>query len=221
MSIIEIVIIQAVVHTAFMVILCDICGFQNLEHANFCGKCGVDFREPKEDVIEKENPSIKKRSPAKPRKSDSKDEDNLKVIKWCWLKSFDLPHAIVLWSMLANGRSELGFCDCPTCNQGFRELLACGKKENGNRTVTTSSRKIVKEASDIDIPNFSLDLSTIFNQPNETKKGTPGKNAGNDDDKSQKNGKIVIEVDGAFIEHSVLKVLASDTGRKIIRETVK
>jgi hypothetical protein len=200
-----------------MTIECDICGFKTPGQPNFCSGCGVDLREQSERAVEEKKPRITNHTPKKsdPSKDELKNEDALHIIKWCWIKTLDLPHALILLIMLVNGKSRLGFCDCPICNLGFRELLASKKNLIDKRNLKSSSREIVKEARSLDITKFSMDLSSLFSQTRETT------TRGNSDNKNRKDGKIIIEIDNTVIENAVLKVLASNPGQEIIRGVIK
>jgi hypothetical protein len=63
--------------------------------------------------------------------------------------------------MLLDGSSKLGFCNCTTCNQGYREYLATLKKRDG-RSIGANSREIVKEVYGKDLSDVELDIAKLF-----------------------------------------------------------
>ena len=52
-----------------------------------------------------------------------------------------MPHCLILLSLLAQGKSELGFCGCSICNQGYRELLAFIENLSGRNFFGTLFRE--------------------------------------------------------------------------------
>lgn len=142
------------------------------------------------------------------------------MVKWCWLKTYELPYALVLMSRLAQGKSELGFCDCGICAQGYREILAFKENLSG-RDVNSHSREIVLKARETKISDISLDISDLLlTYPSSDKKESPGKEVPPTPIKSQASeGKILIEIDEGIIENAVVKVLQSEKGRQIIQES--
>jgi len=158
--------------------------------------------------------------PSTSSKSDEKSADPFRVINWCWIKSLDPLCVLLFMAKLAKGESKFGFCECSICNQGYREILAASKKINGKKILTATSPEIIQEALNTDITKFQINLSTIMGNSDSnnesydytSKKG--GKNNIRDD-------KILIEIDKTIIENAIISVLVSDSGKKIISESVK
>lgn len=203
-------------------VVCDICGYKNPGNLNYCGGCGVDLRESKDGDVPP-NPLRKRRVFGKTPTSrqEGKDiEEKLRVVKWCWLRTYELPYVLVLMSRLAQGKSELGFCDCGICTQGYREILAIKENISG-RDVDSHSREIVLKARETKISDISLDISDLLlTYPSSEKKERPGKEVSPTPTKSQASeGKILIEIDEGIIENAVVKVLQSEKGRQIIQES--
>jgi hypothetical protein len=210
-----------------MVIECDICGFKNPGDPHFCGGCGVDMREPKEPETDKEREKTreipKKKSSSNTPKADKKDEN---VIKWCAIRatcnsfSMTYPMFFSLVLSLAQGKLKLGFCGCNSCQQGYRELLAEFAHNEGRKNITASSREIVIKAREIDLNGFNIDISEFLKRlgPSSKQDDLPEPTA---TARKRDSGKIVIELDKAIIENTVLDVLSSEAGRKIIKEISK
>ena len=210
-----------------MVLICDNCGTKNIGEPNFCIGCGVDLRESGEPGLEKKK-DRKKRDEVKSRidknpKNQQKEKDlieQFRIIKWCWLKTYDMPYVFIFISLLAQGKSRLGFCDCTICNQGYREFLAFKELLDGKK-VSSHSRDIVKKARDQDMSKISWDLSDLllnysFFDDQETPRNkitTPVQKpvAG--------KGKILIEIDEDIIENAVVKILQSEKGQQIIQDS--
>jgi hypothetical protein len=203
-----------------MVIECDICGFKIFGQQNYCSGCGVDLREPKETSKEEvSKPMIKKKkTDPMPQEQDKKNDDKLRIIKWCWLKSWELPAVLFLISMLASGKSKLGFCECATCNQGYREFMAISENSSGKK-LKASSREIVKKTREENITEFTMDVSDLLkklgsqedNKTNQETTVTPIRNT------LVNEGKILLEIDETVIEHAIIKVLSSDKGQQMIK----
>lgn len=203
-----------------MVIECDICGFKIFGQQNYCSGCGVDLREPKETPAEKvSDPMIKKKkTDPMPQEQDKKNDDKLRIVKWCWLRYWELPPVLILISMLASGKSKLGFCECATCNQGYRELMAL-TPSNSSKKLKASSREIVKKTREENITEFTLDISDLLkklgsqedNKTNQETTVTPIRNT------LVNEGKILLEIDETVIEYAIIKVLSSDKGQQIIK----
>ena len=207
-----------------MVIECDICRFKNPGDPNFCGGCGVDMREPKESENEKVRENTRK-IPKKnsSSKTEKKDEN---VIKWCVIRatcnSFSMTYPLFfsLVLTLAQGKAKLGFCGCNSCQQGYRELLAEFAHNEGKKKITASSREIVIKARETDLKGLNIDISEFLKRVESSSKqeDSPEKNSIST---KRDSGKIVIELDKAIIENTVLDVLSSEAGRKIIKEIAK
>ena len=160
----------------------------------------------------------KKKTDPMPQEQDKKNDDKLRIIKWCWLKSWELPAVLFLISMLASGKSKLGFCECATCNQGYREFMAISENSSGKK-LKASSREIVKKAREEDITGFTLDIADLFkrlgshddNKANQKTTEKPMRNT------TANEGKILLEIDETVIEYAIIKVLSSDKGQQIIK----
>ena len=204
-----------------MVIVCDICGTKNIGEPNYCTVCGVDLRESEEPGLEKKKDRRKKgekRTPA--NQHDEKSiRETFRVIKWCWLKKYEMPHVLILMSMLAQGRSTLGFCDCAICNQGYREFIAFRENLDGNH-VTSHSREIVLRARENDMSTISWNLSDLLLHYSIDDDETPESKSSQPVHKSvAREGKILVEIDEEIIENAVLKILQSEKGQHIIQES--
>ncbi len=200
---------------------CDICGFPIVGQQNYCSGCGVDLREPKDDdseAIEK-LPIQKEMKSPKYSNKEKKDDDLLRVIKWCWLRSWQLPHVLVLLSLLVEGKSEFGFCDCAICNQGYREILAFKTNLSEEKKLKASRREIVKQAQGKDITQYTLNIPELLGilGSKEKKVVSQGPVATTKENLSLNEGKILIELDEAIIERAVIKVLSSEEGQNIIK----
>lgn len=208
-----------------MVVKCDICGFTIEPNARFCGGCNVDLKEPKDDesmkVTTEKPQGGKKQINSSPKKEVSERE---KVINWCAIRalcnscemSFPLYFNLVV--ILARGEKKLGFCHCSACNQGYREMLASITNATENKKLTAQSREIVIKARGDKIDGLKFDLSEFIGKLNE-KEEAPLKHENKDPTpQNTNNRKILIELDEAIITNTILKVLSSDAGQKIIKE---
>lgn len=202
-------------------IICDICGAKNLGQSNYCVGCGVDLRESKDSIPEKRNvvrKRIEKNSKTHQNEKDLKDQ--FRVIKWCLLKTSQMPYVLLFMSMLVQGKSTLGFCDCTICNQGYREFLAFKELLDG-RKISSHSREIVKKARDEDMSKISWNLSDLLlnyslfedQEPSKSHTSAPIQKS------VAGEGKILIEIDEGIIENAVIKVLQSEKGQNIIQES--
>jgi len=202
-------------------IICDICGTKNIGQPNYCIGCGVDLRESKESSQEKKK-DRRKRS-EKRTSGNQQDEKSIRekfrVIKWCWLKKYEMPHVLILISMLAQGRSTLGFCDCTLCNEGYREFIAFRENLEGNH-VTSHSREIVQRAREQDMSTISWNLSDLLLHYSIDDDEIPRTQSSQPVHKSTvREGKILIEIDEEIIANAVLKILQSEKGQRIIQES--
>lgn len=204
-----------------MVIKCDICGFLNTDTSDYCGGCGVDLREPRGDAVETpvKLKILRSKKPSKPPREES-DENRFRIVKWCWIRNFQLPHVLVLLSFLAEGRSVLGFCDCATCNQGYREILAFVAGVSGEKEINPASREIVKKAQGVDITKITYSISELIEVlGSENKTGVAHKPIVKPIQSARVNGgKLLIELDDAIIERAVVKVLRSEEGQNLIKK---
>lgn len=200
--------------------ICDICGWDKIgENDNFCGKCGVDLKEPigseYENQIE-ENPD---NSPRTKKKSDKPT-----VFNWCLIyhsfshNTIELPLFLQLLLMFGSGEADIGFCDCAACNQGYRELLAVFENLKGNKKIKSSSRMIVKKLREKDISKITLDLPNFVKGSRE--KRLTNQSAENPELPGEINNRpeIIVKIDSALIENSIVKVLKSKRGQELIKK---
>ena len=200
-----------------MITKCDICGFPIVGQQNYCNGCGVDLRVSKENKIG-DIPTLKSKVRPPPRK-EIENEKTIPVIKWCWLKWGELPHVLAMIALLAQGKSELGFCECAACNQGYREWLAFTTNLDGKENLNASSREIVKRAREEDFTDITLNVANLVNNL-----GSKGKDLTNQVTTAPtapihrtSEGKILIELDESVIERAVLNVLSSEEGQNILK----
>lgn len=202
--------------------MCNLCGHELEESANFCGNCGVDLEEARTDIAKVKRStrtkSLKKAIP--PIKTDNQSDDSLRMIKWCWIKTLNDPLCVlVLMAKLAKGESEFGFCDCPICNQGYREILVALKKIKESKNLTANSPEIVREAQNIDITKIRFNLSEIIAKSSEKSQQIDyNKSLGINTDLHEK---VLIEIDKSVLEKAIVNVLESERGKKIISNAVK
>jgi len=201
---------------------CDLCGFPIIDQQNYCSGCGVDLREPKEEESDKSATTIMgERSKSSMKKNQDKaEEDKFRIIKWCWIRSAQLPYVLVMICFLAEGRSELGFCDCAICKQGYREILAVVTGLSEKRKVNPASREIVKKAQDVDITQITFNISELMDVVgSRPKTQISGERAATNIQSTRTdNGKIVIELDDTIFERAVMKVLMSEEGQNLIKK---
>ena len=211
-----------------MIEKCDICGFEYESTAHFCGKCGVDLREPKtvDNVTLDTTPPqpIKKKSKSSSKNEDIKDDS---IIKWCLISALcnsyqmTFPIFINLVLSFADGKKHLGFCDCPACNRGYRELLAYVTSGTEKKKLTASSREIVIKARETKIDGMKFDVSHFLSRENIAgdDKSKPGHELPR---KEQVNAdKITIEINPDVLENAVYNILKSERGRVLIQQIKK
>ena len=206
-----------------MINKCDICGFDYEPTAHYCGGCNVDLREPRGSDV---NIDIEPNKPKKPKAKESskkKDSDNEDVIHWhsvramCNQYSMSFPNFFFLMMILGRGEKKLGFCDCTSCNIGYREMLALIANVTEKKKLTAHSREIVIKARGEKIDGHTIDFSGLIGkmrekevseQPEEKQESVP----------QQTNaGKIMIEIDPGVLENAVFAVLKSERGQEAIR----
>lgn len=198
---------------------CDICGFKIMKDAHYCNGCGVDLLEGKATDSKMNHKQKQKISQPEGKKTEieSANDDKLRIIKWCWIKTLPFPYVIVLFVLLAEGRSKIGFCSCATCNQGYREYLSSMKSSDLSK-INANSREIVKEVYGKDLSDIELDVAHVFGKsiyknldPSDSQ-GITGKNTSNS---------ISIEIPSEIIEVGIEKALAGENGQKLIKEAMK
>lgn len=184
----------------------------------------MDLREPKgSDNVEIDTkPNKLKKIKAKESSKKKKlDEEN--VIHWhmvramCNFTSMSFPNFFILLMLLGRGEKKLGFCDCPSCNQGYREMLATIVNVTEKKKLTAQSREIVIKARGEQIDGHTIDFSTLIQKtldkegkelPEEKPESIPPR---------ANNRKIVIEIDPSVLENAVFSILKSEKGQEIIR----
>lgn len=201
--------------------ICEICGFKYPSEAHYCGKCGVDLTD-KTELQPPVNPKKVSKS-SKKRNSAKDNQSNENVIKWCEI------HAVMTWHemtfpfflnlvlLFAEGKKDLGFCDCAVCNLGYREIQTTIINLTEKKKLKPSSREIVSKYHDADIAGMKIHFPQLMSR------GMENQNDDNNiihSDYSPKNDeKITIEIDKDVIENIILKILSSERGQKIIRNS--
>lgn len=172
---------------------------------------------------QKPNPK-KNWNPVDKDKSESKKKppSDEKIIHWHSIKAIcnsydmDFPLFLNLIIMFARGEKKLGFCDCASCNQGYRELQAWIINVTEKKKLTAHSREVVIKSSYDTIDGMIYDISRFLHRDGETW----------NEDKSEQNessakkitpGKITIEIDSNVLENAVFDILKSEKGREIIQ----
>jgi hypothetical protein len=203
---------------------CDICGFNYEPHARYCGKCGVDLLELRgpESVNLDTKPNTPKKLKAKVA-SKKKGSENEGVIHWhrvralCSQYSMSFPNFFFLIMMLGRGEKKMGFCDCASCNQGYREMLATIANVTENKKLTAQSREIVIKARGEKIAGHTIDFASLLRKGEETKGNVKSHENPESGPHRVSSGKIVIELDPGVLEDVVFAVLKSEKGMEIIR----
>jgi len=152
-----------------MIDTCDICGFHHGPNDHYCGRCNVDLRERKMPGEQKPNPE-KNWSSDEWKKHSSKKQppEDEKVLHWCAIRavcnSFDMsfPLFFNLVIMLANGKKQLGFCGCASCDRGYRELQAWIINGTEKKNLTAQSREVVIKSSYDKIEGMTFDLAEFL-----------------------------------------------------------
>ena len=209
-----------------MVNTCDICGFHPGANDRYCGKCSVDLREPKGSegspvmmkFLDESQELIKSISMSETPKQES-------VFKWCGIRSLchslemDFPMFFMLAFSLSKGDKYLGFCNCHTCNQGYRQLLAWLAKANGGEAarLTAQSRDVIIRGRNTDINGLSFDLSLVPRKDKGNKTGKSYQEKTPSSSVKPSTGKITLEIDPEVLEDAVIKILKSEKGREIIQ----
>lgn len=200
--------------------VCEICGFKYLPDAHYCGKCGVDLTD-KTELHQSVNP--KKTSKSSKKKNSAKEtRSNENVIKWCGI------HAVTTWHemtfpfflnlvlLFAEGKKDLGFCDCAVCNLGYRELQTTIINLTEKKELKPSSREIVSKYHDADIAGMKIHFPQLMSKEIEDHKKDDNST---DYEKSLKREeKITIEVEREVIEKLILNILSSENGQQILKK---
>lgn len=194
--------------------ICDICGRKNVAGSNNCGLCGVDLRDDKS-----ETPYHPKKTKSSRKKSVKNSDSDCQKITWCvivaFMRSYEMtfPLFLLLNILFAEGKRDLGFCDCHVCNQGYREFYAQMENLGGKKKLKSSSREVVIKALETDIPSkifhipkFVTNTSKLYDDSTVETGKIP-----------DANNKISIEIDAGVFENLILQVLSSERGHKLIR----
>ena len=207
-----------------MVNKCDICGSTPEPNARYCGVCGVDLREPKgsENVNTDTEPASPKKTKAKVS-SKKKGSDNEDVIHWhsvramCNQYAMSFPNFFILMMVFGRGEKKLGFCDCGSCNQGYREMLAIIANVTEKKKLTAQSREIVIKARGEQIDGHTIDFSTLISKMQEKEGNEQPEEKQESISRRANNGKIVIELDPEILEDAVFTILKSEKAKELIQ----
>ncbi len=205
---------------------CDICGFHHGPNDRYCRRCSVDLREPKGSegslAIEKALDEMQEIITSISMKEKPKEED---IFKWCGIRGacnsleMDFPMFFMIALSLAQGKKYIGFCDCQTCSQGYRQVLAwLAKSKGGEATkLTAQSRDVILRARNTDIYGLTFDISRP--NPKGKEKKTEDTLSVKKDTSSEKSsaGRVSIEIDPGVLEDVVINVLKSERGREIFQ----
>jgi len=205
--------------------ICDICGFHHGSADRFCGWCNVDLREVKMPGEQKPNPKKNwnpdEKEKTAPKKKPPSDE---KIIHWhtiraiCNSYDLDFPLFLNLIIIFARGEKKLGFCDCSSCNRGYRELQAWIINGIEKKKLTANSREVVIKSSYDKIDGMTYDISDFLRRYGEASNEKSSEQS-ESPAKKVHSGKITIEIDSDVLETAVFNVLKSEKGREIIRST--
>ena len=207
---------------------CDICGFDYEPTAHYCGGCNVDLREPRGS--ENVNIDIEPNKPKKPKAKESskkKDSDNKDVIHWhsvramCNQYAMSFPNFLILMMILGGGEKKLGFCDCASCNIGYREMLALFANVKEKKKLTAHSREIIIKARGEKIDGYTIDFSGLIGKMQEKEVSEQPAEKQESISQQTNTGKIVIEIDPVVLENAVFAVLKSERGQEAIRSVPK
>lgn len=200
--------------------ICEICGFKYPSEAHYCGKCGVDLTD-KTELQPPANP--KKESKKSKKRNATKDtRSNENVIKWCEI------HAVMTWHemtfpfflnlvlLFAEGKKDLGFCDCAVCNLGYRELQTTIINLTEKKKLKPSSREIVSKYHDADIAGMKIHFPQLMSETKpkleENNKVIKSENA------LKSDNKVTIEIDRDVIEDLIINIFSSEKGQQIIKQ---
>lgn len=155
--------------------------------------------------------------------SKKKQPENEKVIHWCTIRAscnsaeMSFPVFLVIVLMLAKGEKVLGFCQCASCNRGYRELQAWIISGTEKKNLTAQSREIVIKASYDKIDGMTYNFSKLIRKDEEKKENKDSQENVESIPRRTNNGKIMIELDPVILEDAVFAVLKSEKGQEIIQ----
>ena len=200
--------------------ICEICGFKYPSEAHYCGKCGVDLTD-KTELQPSVNPKKVSKS-SKKTKSAKDTRSNENVIKWCEI------HAVMTWHemtfpfflnlvlLFAEGKKDLGFCDCAVCNLGYRELQTTIINLTEKKKLKPSSREIISKYHGADIAGMKIHFPQLMS---EIAPKLDENNGLEKTEKAQKSvNKITIEIERDVIEDLIINILSSEKGQQIIKQ---
>ena len=119
--------------------------------------------------------------------------------------------------VLGSGEKKLGFCNCPSCNLGYREMLATIANVIEKKKLTAQSREIVIKARGEQIDGHKINFSKLIGKDEEKKGDEQSQEKPESIPQRANNGKIVIELNSEILEDAVFNVMKSERGREIIR----
>ncbi len=194
--------------------VCDICGNKNIPRSNYCGSCGVDLKEDKTETPYQPRKKRSSKNKRKEKPGSTKDK-----ITWCeivqMMRSFRMtfPMFLLLNILFAEGKQDLGFCDCHVCMAGYREFYAQIENLEGKKKLKPSSREVVIKSLETDIPSISFNISKFLTRESKSDNADGGKL-----ERTEKNNKISIEIEAHVLEGVVFHILSSEKGQALIRK---
>jgi hypothetical protein len=205
---------------------CDICGFNYGPNDHYCGGCNVDLREPRGPetlTIRKKSARTENTTKDTAKKKDLKDEG---VLHWHTIKALcgreiSFPHFFYVMMVLGEGEKQLGFCDCTSCNMGYREMLTAVVNATENKELTPHSREIVIKAREVTPDGAKFDIAKMIRKDDEKKETKDSQNMQDAIPRRSNSGKIVIEIDPGILEDAIFTILKSEKGQEIIRSIPK
>ena len=119
--------------------------------------------------------------------------------------------------LLAEGESELGFCDCNICNQGYREIVAALKNASGKRRLTANSREVVKEVHGKDITKYKVNFFEMLRKLDNDRLGKVKAK----DPSGKENRKIItINIEESVFEKILMKILSTEKGQRLLKDVL-
>lgn len=171
--------------------------------------------------------------PVNPKKTKAKvsskkqDPDNEDIIHWhsvramCNQYSMSFQNFFFLMAIFGCGEKKLGFCDCASCNLGYRDMLALIANVTEKKKLTAQSREIVIKARGEQIDGHTIDFAKMINKIQEKERNKQPEEKQELIPRRTNSGKILIELDPEVIENAVFSVLKSEKGQEIIRSIPK
>ncbi len=199
-------------------IKCDICGREIEEGANYCNWCAADLR-----VFEETTPVNKQLHPEKMLEASKEKKSNKSLKRYtpCQLKRMPFMDTLYSNILLLKGGALLTFCGCPVCNASYREIYTYLVHLAENRTSRPTNKEIARRVREIDISASTFDFSFLSGMFNENKIDT--KEEGKIEGRNQPapdNRTISFKLDASQLEEQILRVMASDRGKELIKKMV-